>query len=409
MNETHQPLFDKDQGLLDRRVFSSEETYEQEIQRIFARCWLFVGPGGWLANPGDYLTTFMGPDNVLIWRGADGELRAFANICLSSMSLITTSDRGNAMNFQCPCHHWTYNSDGHADESPEIQLARIPRIDSYKGLVFASFDSETPALVDYLGDFTWYLDLLVDRREGGIEFVGGAIPWEFDANWKLPVEAFFGDVYREATIHASTLAVERRAPYEMGETGHQISAGAGGVAVLAEPDYSASASVLKGYEEEHRDELTARLGPVRSGQIFPVIGAIFPNLTLDWRTRSIHVWHPRSADKTEVHTFCIADVAAPPEIKQALRRNCQLRFGPAGLESQDDVIPWESITSLSRKVVTARFPLNLQMGLGHEGFHEDFPGKVSQLFSEMNQRFFYKRWQDVIDADSWAEINLDPT
>ena len=39
MNE----FVDTKQGLLGREIFVSQDLYEQELERIFARCWLFLG------------------------------------------------------------------------------------------------------------------------------------------------------------------------------------------------------------------------------------------------------------------------------------------------------------------------------------------------------------------------------
>ncbi len=38
---------------------------------------------------------------------------------------------------------------------------------SYKGLVLGCWDETTPDLEEYMGDITWYLDGVVDRRPGG--------------------------------------------------------------------------------------------------------------------------------------------------------------------------------------------------------------------------------------------------
>jgi phenylpropionate dioxygenase-like ring-hydroxylating dioxygenase large terminal subunit len=64
----------------------------------------------------------------------------------------------------------------------------VAQLDSYKGLLFATFDPLPPPLRECLGEVTWYLDLFFDRREGGIEIVCGMRKWVIPCNWKFPAE-----------------------------------------------------------------------------------------------------------------------------------------------------------------------------------------------------------------------------
>ncbi len=49
------------------------------------------------------------------------------------------------------------------------------------------------------------------------------------------------------------------------------------------------------------------------------------------------------------------------------------------------------------------------MGVGHAGLHPDYPGLVSERYiSDNNQRHCYHRWQEFMNAKSWADIHLDP-
>ena len=49
------------------------------------------------------------------------------------------------------------------------------------------------------------------------------------------------------------------------------------------------------------------------------------------------------------------------------------------------------------------------MGVGHAELHADYPGLVSERYiSENNQRLFYMRWEQYMNAESWADIPLDP-
>jgi len=81
-------------------------------------------------------------------------------------------------------------------------LIPVAQIDSYRGLIFATFDPDAPKLLEYLGDMAWYLDILLDRREGGTE-VSGPHRWVLDANWKTAAENFGGDGYHITSTHGS--------------------------------------------------------------------------------------------------------------------------------------------------------------------------------------------------------------
>ena len=67
-------LVDTTRGLLDRQIFSSQEIYQQELERIFARCWLYLGHESQIAKPGDYMNVMMGEESVLVTRDAGGLL-----------------------------------------------------------------------------------------------------------------------------------------------------------------------------------------------------------------------------------------------------------------------------------------------------------------------------------------------
>ena len=74
-------LIDSERGLMDHSVFIDPAIYQQELEQIFARCWLFLCHESSIPNPGDFFSTYMGEDPVLVTRDANGKVGAFLNVC----------------------------------------------------------------------------------------------------------------------------------------------------------------------------------------------------------------------------------------------------------------------------------------------------------------------------------------
>jgi phenylpropionate dioxygenase-like ring-hydroxylating dioxygenase large terminal subunit len=367
----------------------------------------------------------MGEDPVLVVRDSAGQVHAFLNVCRHRGNRLCRADSGNAASFTCAYHGWTYRNDGRLTGVPYLKeayygelererwgLNPVAQLDNYKGLLFATFDPEAPPLREYLGEMAWYLDAFFDRREGGVEVIGGMHKWVMPCNWKFPAENFGGDGYHTSWSHLSAIQTGAGGDFRLtpDPKGVMLSPGNGHCVIGVGPDMAADppAPEILAYEAEIAPEMAKRLGP-RLGLVKPIVGTLFPNFSMLRPTsRTFRVWHPRGPDKTEVWAWVFADKAAPAEVKEAIRLAGVRVFGPSGTFEQDDMDNWQGCTQTGRGVVARRDFLSYEMGLGHEHFDEDLGAWASDYrYSEINHRGFYRHWARLMSAPSWSDLTAN--
>lgn len=195
-------LVDLDRGLVSREIFVSKDIYNLELETLFTRAWLLVGHESLIPNPGDFYTSRMGEESVILCRDRAGKVHVFLNSCRHRGMKVCRYEQGNTSLFTCPYHSWTYSLDGKLQGVPlyrqlyegldrtEWSLVPVAKLAVYKGSVWATWDKDAPELLDYLGDAREHLDLCLDHRdgrEGGSEVIG-VHKWVFPSNWKFAAE-----------------------------------------------------------------------------------------------------------------------------------------------------------------------------------------------------------------------------
>jgi Rieske 2Fe-2S family protein len=142
---------------LGARYYTDELVLRRELNTIFQRTWQYAGHVSDLPEPGHYVTAMAGDQPVLVLHGADGELRAFRNVCRHRGSELLTGRGRCKQAIRCRYHGWTYDaSDGRLLGVPEhrnfealdkAKLGLMPaRVEVLAGLLFVNLDEDAPPL-----------------------------------------------------------------------------------------------------------------------------------------------------------------------------------------------------------------------------------------------------------------------
>jgi len=427
-------LVDVAAGLIARDIFVRDDIYAEELERVFARAWLFVGHESQIPEAGDFILGRMAEESVIVNRDRHGKVHVFLNNCRHRGMRVCRYDHGNAQRFACPYHAWVYSDEGRLIAVPKLESAYHNQLDrdrfgliearvaSYHGFLFACWDPETADFEATLGDLRFYFDdycELPDGSHGDWQAFGGIFKWRMPCNWKFAAENFAGDYYHNPS-HASVDAVQLspsgvkgRHTYDtvtrarealklnicVAPEGHT----ARGELFQDDYDYLPTYQEMAVVEDYFRDcyrQRQDRLG--EKARWFGHGGTIFPNVSYSNGVQSMGTWHPVGPHETETWRIFLAPKAAPDEVKDVLRHYVIRYQGPSGLTEQDDMENWGYAHEGARGVIARRQPFHYGMGLGHERTGWPVPWLGGEILatedvSEQNQRAFYARWAAEMD------------
>jgi phenylpropionate dioxygenase-like ring-hydroxylating dioxygenase large terminal subunit len=209
-------------GYVHRDIYTSPELFEQEMRHVFASTWVYVGHESEVPAQNDFVTRTIGRRPIILARGKNGSLHVLFNRCTHRGAVVCRQAQGNASRFVCGYHAWTFGNDGrcigvplsHA-YGPDFDLGtqglrRAARVESYRGFIFASLNSEVMPLTDHLAHARRYLDEWIDRGDClPVVVRAGSMRFETHANWKVIYDNA-GDGYHPPFSHISMLRVFAR-------------------------------------------------------------------------------------------------------------------------------------------------------------------------------------------------------
>ena len=339
------------------QVFCDPAVYNLEQERIFrGPTWSYVGLEAEVKNPGDFKSTFVGDTPIVVSRDKEGVLHVFVNRCAHRGAMVCRESRGNRASHTCIYHQWSYNQKGDligvpfrkginqqggyaADFDTAKHSLQKLRVDTYNGLIFASFSAEAEPLVEYIGPAMQpWLDRVFNRP---VQVLGYARQY-IHANWKLYSENV-KDPYHASLLHLfhTTFGIYR-------------SSQGGGVIM----DEAGRHSMLRAYKKTEEEETAAYKGKnIRSYQTdyaladpslltsrkeFDIeltnhIQMIFPCLVVQQIQNTLATRHilPKGPDEFELLFTFFGYEDDDGEIRNIRIKQANL-VGPAGYISMED-------------------------------------------------------------------------
>lgn len=159
-------------------AYRGPQTFAAEMDRIFGKTWIYLCHESEVEKPGDFKSTQIGTRPVIVGKDRDGQVYAVLNACTHRGATLVREEKGNTRAFVCPYHGWSFRPSGELIGIPDEarypkcfqkadkHLKRVPKIASYGGLFFGSFNEQVESLEDFLGGAKQHIDLWLKRTAG---------------------------------------------------------------------------------------------------------------------------------------------------------------------------------------------------------------------------------------------------
>jgi choline monooxygenase len=193
----------------DKRIFQLEQ------QTVFSRSWHIAARLDQLNKPGDYVTTDIGGEPIVIVRGSDDRVRGFFNVCSHHAAAVMTENEGHANQMRCPYHGWTYSLEGELKGTPDFNDVcdfersenglRPIEISVWEKWIFAKIDGGQPERQSPSSDDAPVFEVRLSKEIAGLNLA--KLEWVerrsyvLNCNWKVFVDNYLDGGYHVPHLH----------------------------------------------------------------------------------------------------------------------------------------------------------------------------------------------------------------
>ena len=393
-------------------LYTDPAIFAEELERIWYGGWVFVGHESEIAQPNDYVRKQIGPQDIIMTRSRAGDVHLLVNRCAHRGNLVCDDASGNSGSFRCPYHGWTYRNDGalvgypfkkgYGDEKLDLGLGRLPKVDSYHGFVFGSFNPDVPPLLEHLGAAAGEMDRLARLSPAGqVRLDAGWLKHKTRANWKLLAENET-DGYHPQFVHGSIFSVTGSTIgplYSDKSTAVTRALGNGHSENDLRPEFRKFAEPMRwfGTTAERVPDYVARMRAVHGDAAEQILieggphVMVFPNLFI----AEIQVFNiqPLSAGECIQYSTAVQLEGAPELNKRMLSQSIG-SVGPAGMLLADDTEMYER----NQAGVAQLLPEWLDIRRGTVREHQDENGfQIGGATDETAMRAFWAHYKTLME------------
>jgi len=193
---------------------------ELERNSVFAGNWQVVGRLDQVRERGEYFTSDVNGEPLIVVRSEDGILRAFYNVCRHHAAAVVPEEQGCAKQFRCPYHGWTYGNDGALKGMVEFDgvcnfnradNGLVPvRLDSWENFIFVNLDGAARPLLEFLGKVPELVAPL--KLSENLHYFDRRI-YTLNCNWKVYVDNYLDGGYHVPHAHKGLSSVVEYTKY----------------------------------------------------------------------------------------------------------------------------------------------------------------------------------------------------
>lgn len=400
-------------------LYRDPAIFEEEMARIYRNTWVWVAHESDLPGKNTFKTSWVGREPVIVTRDRDAKLHVLLNRCRHRAASICERGKGKASVFVCPYHGWSYDPDGRLRKVPhefgyqeDFDKSEFPlvslRVETYNGMIFATFRDDIEPLDTFLGPARKWIDLFMKQGAGfGVKTLGEH-RFRFPGNWKIQLENTT-DAYHFPIVHKTfldSLDEDTENVFDvLGQGGWVEDLGNGHSVMVMIPDlidleenldapiperFAELAQELR--DEGHDDATVRRVVRAVGGSGFNL--NLFPNVACSMAF--FRVLRPVAVDETEIMHVAIGMEGGPAAGNRMRLRLHEHFQGPMGFGTPDDAEGWERV----QRGAAAGKDLWILLNRGTEApAGRSEPGhNAGDVSAETGMRAAYQMWKRMMAA-----------